>query len=344
MKVRVEVEEPFSLDLTLSPSFTSSMYVKQGPSKWVKVAGRFKGLRLKQVGRGLVEAWWSGEADVQSLEDAVLHEVGGWHGPFEDQASQLPSWARVVVEALASAYPGVRLPVAPWDFPYVFIAVSLSRRTRYDALVLKWCRRLWELYDGDLALLAKAPSSELREKVGSSFQVAQLKTVVEDLLSIPARQASLFSDLPLKAGLKSFLDVALLDPLTARILLLRGCRFLGPKTVDSIVLTCFKAPFIAPCDTHLVNVSSRLGLLPRGLSLPVKQLCAHKSCGAQLIQGLPRCPKEASCIRAEVSRLGDLAGWLQTLCYLHGSSTCKSHRPRCEACGLKELCYQGAEG
>jgi endonuclease III len=337
LKVRVEVEEPFSLDLTLSPSFTSSMYVKLGGGRWVKVAGRLAGLKLRQVGRGAVEASWSGEAARGLLEEAVTHEVGGWHGPFEDEIHELPSEARMSVEALASAYAGVRLPLAPWDLPYVFIAIVLSRRAGYESSVLKWCRRLWGLFNGRLEELAEAPPALLRANVGSSYQVAQLQEAVRDLLSMPSRAAELTRGLP-SVELKSPASLLSLSPPLARILLLRGCRFLGPKTVDSLVLTCFKSPETAPCDVHFKTVSSRLSLLKPSLAYPSKRLCASRSCRAQPLPWLPRCSLEPRCLRAEAAKLSGLAGWVQTLCYLHGSSTCRSRHPRCEACPLKGAC------
>ncbi len=337
MRVEVEVEEPFDLDLTLSPSFASSMYVKLGRGEWLKVAGRLAGLKVRQVGRRLVEASWSGEASKEALEEVVAYEVGAWHGPFEDEVSKLPSWARLGVEALASAYAGVRLPQAPWDLAYVFVAVALSRRTRYDVLVLKWCRRIWELFNGDLEALAKASPSFLREAVGTSYQVAQLQAIVQDLLSIPSRLSELTQGLP-SVELKDLVAILSLEPAVARVLLLRGCRFLGPKTVDSFILTCFKAPEVAPCDVHLRTVSSRLAFLTPGLAYPSKQLCANRSCRAQPLPGLPRCSLEPRCLRAEVAKLGGLAGWVQTLCYLHGSSTCRSSRPNCSACPVRQAC------
>ncbi|MCX8205423.1 MAG: hypothetical protein N3H31_07235, partial [Candidatus Nezhaarchaeota archaeon] len=209
---------------------------------------------------------------------------------------------------------------------------------RYDVLVLEWCRRIWRAFNGDLELLAKAPASVLRERVGSSYQVAQLKEIVSSFLSIPSRLAKLSLGLPTELSLESPLDLTSLSPPVARVLLLRACRFLGPKTVDSILLTCFKDPSIAPCDTHLITVATRLRLVSRGLKYPSKGLCSSKSCAAQSIPTLPRCPLEPRCLRAEVAKFRGLAGWLQTLCYLHGSSLCRSRRPRCGQCPLRGLC------
>ncbi|RLF08652.1 MAG: hypothetical protein DRJ69_06020, partial [Thermoprotei archaeon] len=208
---------------------------------------------------------------------------------------------------------------------------------RYDVLVLRWCRRIWGLFDGDLEELAKASPSFLREAVGTSYQVAQLQAAVQDLLSIPSRLAELARGLP-SVELEGPADLLSLDPAVARVLLLRGCRFLGPKTVDSFILTCFKAPDAAPCDIHLRTVSSRLGFLAPGLAYPSKQLCAGRSCRAQPLPGLPKCGLEPRCLRAEIAKLKGLAGWVQTLCYLHGSSTCRSSRPHCSECPIRREC------
>ncbi|RLF10040.1 MAG: hypothetical protein DRJ69_03655, partial [Thermoprotei archaeon] len=82
LRVEVEVEDPFDLDLTLSPSFASSMYVKLGRGEWLKVAGRLAGLKVRQVGRHLIEVSWSGETDKEALGEVVAYEVGAWRGPF----------------------------------------------------------------------------------------------------------------------------------------------------------------------------------------------------------------------------------------------------------------------
>ncbi|MEM4699578.1 MAG: hypothetical protein QXT74_01350 [Candidatus Nezhaarchaeales archaeon] len=337
MEVEVEVEEPFDLDLTLSPSFVSSMYVRLRERSWAKVAGRLAGLRVEQVGGGLLRASHSGHA-ARDIEEVVVHEAGCWHRPFEEGLARLPPSLREPLELLASTYPGVRLPAAPWDLPYVIIAVALSRRTRYDSLVLKWCRRIWAAFGGDLVLLSRAPAPLLKERVGSSYQVIQLKEVVDGLLSIPARLTELSAGLSLELSLSSPLDLTRLSPPIARVLLLRACKFLGPKTVDSIILSCLKDPSAAPCDTHLSTVATRVGLVPRGLSQPSKPLCSRRSCRVQPLPSLPRCPLEDKCLRAEVAKLGSLAGWLQTLCYIHGSSVCRSRRPRCASCPLEAIC------
>ncbi|MCX8204948.1 MAG: hypothetical protein N3H31_04790, partial [Candidatus Nezhaarchaeota archaeon] len=114
MEVELEVEEPFSLDLTLSPSFTSSMYVKLRERRWAKIAGRLAGLRVEQIGRGLLRASHAQEG-ASAIEEVVVHEAGCWHRPFEDYLPLLPSTLREALELLSSRYLGVRLPVAPWD-------------------------------------------------------------------------------------------------------------------------------------------------------------------------------------------------------------------------------------
>ncbi|MCD6421651.1 MAG: hypothetical protein J7L17_04515, partial [Thaumarchaeota archaeon] len=75
--------------------------------------------------------------------------------------------------------------------------------------------------------------------------------------------------------------------------------------------------------------------------LPVKSLCARYVCVEDLAEryGLKPCPLRGSCLRAILtSRLEMLAGWFQTLAYLHGRSFCKAVKPACDKCPLKELC------
>ncbi len=339
MELSLEVEEPFNLDLSLAPSFVSSLYLRLKPKVWVKIAGRLANkVRLMQVSNTEVKVFYDSTLPKELIEETVELEIGAWHSPFEFQGSLLSSSVRPIVEALASAYPGVRLPLAPWDFVFLFIAVSLSRRTDYERFVLRWCRRIWDFFGEDPLSIAEA-SPNVLSQIGSSYQVAQLQVMVRDLLSIPNRLEELSRGLGLRPIIKYPADLVNLNPNVARVLLLRACRYLGPKAVDSLILSSFKAPTFIPCDVHLKTVTLRLGLVQADLTFPEKAFCKRFSCSAQPLKELETCPRSNRCLRSSLSWLGELGGWFQTLCYIHGSSTCRTATPRCDECSLKNLCH-----
>ena len=337
MRFIVELEPPYSLDYSMSPSFVSSLYVKVKPGEWIKIAGLGGGsLKFRQVAPDKVMVEYISDAPKAEVEEQAMLELGAWHPPFEDFIHQLPSELRWAAESLSRIYPGVRLPIAPHDFNYVFISVSLSRRTSYERFVLKWCRRIWQRYNGNLEAIASASPLELRE-VGSSYQVAQLKVMVSDLLSIPSRLKELSPDLNIPP-LTSHLDLLKLKPEEARLMLLRACRYLGPKAADSLILSCFKAPHFIPCDVHLKTLTARLGLTDPSTKMPEKSLCSRYVCRKDLIVGVKGCPKVNACLRSKLMELRGLGGWFQTLCYIHGSSICKTLAPRCDLCDLRHDC------
>ena len=62
--VHILVHNKYDLDLTMFPSFTSSLFDKVSRNYWVKVHGLFKGLKLKFNGRFL-------EANIDNI-DVIL--------------------------------------------------------------------------------------------------------------------------------------------------------------------------------------------------------------------------------------------------------------------------------
>lgn len=320
MRLKITVDEPFNLDLTMTPSFISSMYVGGFGRAWVKVAGVLGGLlKLKQE-RPSVLVVKCGVENANFVTEVVKLEAGLWHKPFERSLEGFPF--RDILGRLAEAYPGVRIPVAPHDFNCLLIAVALSRRTSYGKFVLKWCRRLWKLYGCDLEAISKLSLDEFRA-VGSSYQVLQLKEILSSFKS--ANMGDLFR----------------LNPYVVRQKLLASIKLLGPKAVDSLILSTFKAPDFIPCDTHLYIVASRLGLVqPKDTLMPQKSLCIKYACTMAVsnIIGAPLCTKSEECLRAKLSWLKEVGGWFQTIAYIHGSRICRKQKPLCSECGIKGVC------
>ena len=297
------------------------MYVKESGGSWVKIAGTFGGLlKIRQEKPDLVVAVYEGD-NRERIEELVGLEAGLWHKPFEKLIERLPF--RDLLDKLAECYPGVRIPVAPHDFNCILISTALSRRTSYERFVLNWCRKIWKLYGCNIEEIVQLPLSQLR-KISSSYQVLQLKTILQDFLKLDLEE--LFR----------------LHPDAVRLRLLSSIRLLGPKAVDSLIFTTFKeAVHFTPCDTHLYTVCLRLGLIEsEGVLMPQKNLCAKYVCTevASKVVGVPLCPKAENCLRARLSWLGEAGGWLQTIAYIHGSKICRRQKPLCSQCNLKQIC------
>ncbi len=302
--VKVELgAECYNLDLTMMPSFLAALYRRKGRGHWVKVAGFLAGrFELKQRG-DVIEVRGVGVSK-EELEKEALLETGLWHPPFEHGVSTLPAEVREAAEKLASKFPGVRLAISPRDFHWIFTAVVLSKRSRWEVFTRKWLRGLWELTQGVEKRLLKLSSEDLKA-VGTSYQLFELRKTLRS-----------FAEL----GEKNILD----QPSAKVRRLLMKCYGVGPKMADSTLLFTKGDPSLLPVDTHLIKVSRRYNLVEEGSKLPIKDLCLRYACDnreAELLR-LPVCPLslEQSCVREKLRRrLGNLSGWFQTLAYLEGS-------------------------
>ena len=169
--------ESYDLQKTLEPSFVSSMYENVKPKVWVKITGTLKGMKLEQIGDEIV-ATFPKKVDESFLTEIAVAETGIWHEAFEKQLSRISVAFRDILESLADAYPGVRIPTALHDLDHMLIAVLLSKRANYD-MVKTWCKRLWSEY-ADLQALVKASRKEL-ERIGRSYQLFEAIESIRDL-------------------------------------------------------------------------------------------------------------------------------------------------------------------
>ncbi len=315
----------YDLQRTFEPSFVSSMYEKVHSRKWIKITGTFKGMTLEQ-NRSEVVVTFPSHVSEKALREIAIAESGLWHEAFEDQLSSVSRKFRNILEALAEAYPGVRIPVALHDLGRILISVLLSKRANYD-MVRAWCKKIWSRYE-DLEGLLKAPRAEI-EEIGRSYQIFE---AVESLKNLIKNHGD--------GDLQSFLrELSSKPPELARITLLSG-KGIGPKIADSIILSAYKAPYVAPCDVHLEKFVRRTRIVEE-FSMPVKALCQKYVCTRDASEkyGLPICPRRERCLRAILtSSLRDLAGWFQTLTYLHGRKFCKTANPNCRQCPLRVIC------
>ena len=324
--IRIELKvEDYDLQRSLEPSFVSSLYENPEPSVWVKAAGTLgKMLRLEQHG-DRITASCSTRIDEESLKSLLALETGLWYENPLRLLGKAPEPFRRILKALAEVYRGVRIPIAPHDAKYILLSVLLSRRADYR-MVRRWCSAIWSRYDGDLEKLASLKPSVLRE-ITRSYQLFEAVKVIRGIIR---RFGSL----------EDWVEgLAAKPPELARLTLL-SVEGIGPKLADSIILSISRAPHFAPCDVHLARLVRRTGLIP-DFKLPVKSLCARYICVEDLAEryGLSPCPLRGSCLRAILtSRLGMLAGWFQTLAYLHGRSFCRAVKPACDKCLLKDFC------
>ncbi len=304
MRLQIAVED-YNLNNTMLPSFVSSLYANPSRNRWRKVAGYLSGKLELMQSRNMLEVRCTAETSKKSLLEYISLETGLWHDPFEKYLSKLPSKARSKAEALAELYPGVRLPVASKDFDYLLIAVALSKRASYYSFVLHWCRRIFNRYGADLNLIANLPEFEMR-RIGSSYQLFELQKTLQSYIKLIDSNA-----------------IFKLSPEAARKQLM-NCYGLGPKTIDSLILSTFKAPHFIPCDVHLKNVFQRLRLIDSSNIMPLKPFCIRYTCES--------CPR--ACIRSKLCFLGELGGWMQTLAYLHSQRYCHTRAPKCKLCRI----------
>jgi endonuclease-3 len=88
----------------------------------------------------------------------------------------------------------------------------------------------------------------------------------------------------------------------------------GRKSANAIAAVLYNMPFM-PVDTHVFRVSKRLGLVDKNAKTP---LAVEKELTANI-------PKEY---------LNKAHHWL----VLHGRYTCLARKPKCDQCGLTEIC------
>ncbi|MEM3653309.1 MAG: hypothetical protein QW723_01165, partial [Candidatus Bathyarchaeia archaeon] len=274
MEIMLEANE-YDLDKTFIPSFISSIYYRLKPKFWVKIAGplAYK-LSFKQV-KGFVKVkCMDFDLKKDKLKEIAFLETGLWKGPYEDFIEKFPSWLKPIANTLSKEYSGVRLPIAPFDFMYIFIATVLSKRANYEKLVLKLCRKIWEAYNGNYEKIAKSSIDELK-LIGKNYQILHLKKTLKSFIKL---SNNLPKEIINNFGIPSMsIENYLLSlpPELARISLIHGCWGIGPKIADSIILSTFKATHFIPCDTHLKTVLSRLGLIEDLLvKMPEKSLCS----------------------------------------------------------------------
>ena len=315
VKLQFKIDSPsdYDLNLTLKPSFVSSLYVEKDKYEWVKQVGTYAdNLTLKQEGDTLI-ASSTKLADEESLRRIVLCESGLWDEAPSARISRLRGPLKEQVKALAELFPGVRLSIAPHDFNCILISVILSKRAKYDVFVRKWVRALWAKWHCDLSFIANLTADDIKS-IGTSYQLIDLTKTLKDFLRLKPK----------------------LDDVIELRKSLMSCWGIGPKVADAIILFATPSPWVVPCDTHLQRISRRLGWIEKDVRLPAKSLCLKYHCDECV-------DKYGSCLKVIIENMfPGFGGWIQTLTYLFGSSICSSQAPKCHLCHptLREYCRE----
>ncbi|MDH5815462.1 MAG: hypothetical protein QE164_01500 [Candidatus Nezhaarchaeota archaeon] len=311
---KVDGVKDYNLELTLKPSFVSSLYLREGKS-WIKRVGLYaESLSLKQEGDVLEVLIECGVSSSNEVRETVLFESGLWDEKPSSRVSKLSGVIKEEVKALSELFPGVRLSIAPHDFNCIFIAVILSKRTNYEVFVKKWVKRLWEKWRCNLEVIANLRPEDVRA-IGTSYQLMDLVKTLKDYVKLN----------PQRNEIEDF----------RRALML--CWGIGPKIADAVLLFTTRSPHVVPCDVHLQRVSRRLGWIDCNVRVPTKALCLNYYCDECI-------DKYGPCLREVVKNLfPGFGGWIQTLTYLFGSSICVSRKPKCHTCHpvLREYCGGG---
>lgn len=94
----------------------------------------------------------------------------------------------------------------------------------------------------------------------------------------------------------------------------------GRKTANVVAAVAFDQPAM-PVDTHVFRVSARLGLTPKAKTPLETEI--------ELVKNIPS------------EKLSTAHHWL----ILHGRYVCQARKPKCENCGLAEICaYHNRKG
>ena len=287
----------FDLNFSLKPSFILSLFIRY-KDLWIKIAGFKKYSYMSQI-NGIIIS----DVDINILK----FWTGVWYNPFIEFEKIKPSLGkslRVKVQRILETYHKVSLCVSPYDKDILIVPIVLSRRTDYERNVLRWCARLWNYINSIEDILNIDISL-----IGRSYQIIQLKNTIKDFID---KVLPIINDA---------------SPEELRIELIK-CKWIGPKVADAYLLFTGLATDVTPVDIHLIRMLRRIPLVKYEI-LPKREYCSKYLCR--------ECPINDSCIRYIFSNtFKRLAGWLQTVFYLHDRLYCQ--QDRCNICKIRDLC------
>lgn len=242
--IRILVRNEYDLDLTMFPSFTSSLFDKVSRNYWVKVHGSFKGLKLRFNGRFL-------EASIDDIN--VINTLSGlWYNPRE-HLRRLSRSLRQKVDPIVEVYEKVRLSINPYDRELIFLATVLSQRTNYHVNVIKWVRRIALLMERGVDV-----KSVNMAEFGKSYQLRRANTVIKQCIDLVRLNTTLEDVWKIKRELLK-------------------CKYVGPKVANAYLMFTRKAPYIVPIDVHFLRFVRNLELL-KFKRKPSKSVCQKYTC------------------------------------------------------------------
>lgn len=231
----------------------------------------------------------------------VMDLSGLWYDPVAF-LNDLDPKIREVIEEIVGVYRHVRISISPYDRDLVFILAFLSRRTSFHVNVVRWALKLFNVIHG-----IDDVSRVNLNSIGGSFQLQQLREAVKGYLKATEGEVR--------------------DPWSLRMRLLE-IKHVGPKVADAFILFHTYYSWIAPSDIHYQNFIRKLNIF-KYQSIPEKKICLKYTCS--------ECIRSSTCLTGlSYHKLGRLAGWLQTVSYIHDREYCS--RSRCLKCLIKQVC------
>ena len=300
-RVCLKVTRFIDLDLSMYPSFASSLFRRLGRNVWFKELGHGAGSTISSLGGRVC---CLGNACTPRL---LSEWSGAWFEPWNFLNDIDGVHALNIAEKLMSSYTGLRLVVSSPDPLKILTAVFLSRRTDYHGNVVRWVKKVFSTHPNAATLRLLGGSLNT---LSSSFQVRQLAEVIRDVEEVAALSLSI-------------------DPWKLRERLLY-IKYVGPKVADAFLLFTGKGTVFTPADTHYQRLLRRLGLIPRA-RIPSKDVCLKY--GPECTS----CRLSGNCITGlSISMFGRLSGFIQTLSYVHDKLVCG--KAQCNTCRLRGFC------
>jgi len=285
--VKIPIRGEYDLDLTMFPSFASSLFDKIDKGYWVKVYGVFKGLKLR-VKNGFLES------NVDNVE-AINLLSGLWYEP-STYLNELSRSVKYKVVYIIDVYEKVRIAINPYDKELMFLATILSQRTNYHVNVIKWVKHVASMIEKG----ANIKSIDLTV-LGRSYQLRRANIIIKHCMDIIEKDKGL--------GIEDIMDLkkALLK-----------CKFVGPKVANAYLMFTRKASYIVPVDIHFIKFLKKMDLLKFGRK-PVKDFCIKYTCN--------KCPYARECVEMLARRtFKNLSSWIQTVAYVHDKLYCSRNR------------------
>ncbi len=278
----ISLERLINLDLSMYPSFVSSLFKRLGHNAWLKILGHGKGTKIMIEDNTLICEGFCDESN-------LLEWSGLWFDPLDhiNELNGLNSNIRAKLIKLIECFNDLRLIVSSSDKEKIILATFLSRRTDYHTNVIKWVQGILSVKD-ELKELSEKDIS----RIGRSYQLRQLLEVITELMN----------------KLHSYKER---DPWSLRLELLK-VKYVGPKVVDSFLLFSGYGTYFTASDVHYARFIKMLGLKPL-----MRAIVPNKSMCLRFKANCLKCPYKSLCLTGlSIYLFGKLSGYIQTIAYV----------------------------